>query len=316
MQGNVLDFLFSQYDQNATDNASQKNTNNTMSNSDSRKVTFFDIDKFAANLKNNSSKRNFDRYLFSENITAYDVAHNCIRQVLYRLYNTPIPYYNDIWLPVYMRQIIGNAVHEFIQDNFEFSEVEVAIKIDEFRFSGRIDAIINNNVLVEIKTVSFNDYRAIVNSNTPRDKDIKQVLIYKHLLENYLDKINETKNKLQDSDKYNWPKLDKYNIQYLQFIYIAHDLISSDVSSISEAIAIQRELKKKLNSKYNKFYFIKDIIIEVNNEHRKIEHQLFDKLMSIIDYYNKHILPEKSDYIDTKQCYFCMYKSICTIDGC
>lgn len=281
---------------------------------------FFNIEEFISNLKKKSEKSKFERFLFSDNINAYDISQCCIAQVLYRLYNTPVPSYEDIWLPVYMRSVIGSAVHDFIQSNFNFDETEVVIKIDKFKFSGRVDAIINNDVLVEIKTVSYNDYKSIINKNAPRNKDLYQTLIYKHLLENYLDEINLTKERLIKEDhnnksKYNWPKQNNYNFKYIQFIYIAHDLTSSDVSSISEALYIQKQIKKQLNSKYNKFFFIKDIIIDINQNkdyYTQIENNLFNKLQKILFYFNRNKLPDPTDeYIDKNQCFFCLYKDIC-----
>jgi len=317
---NILQWLDEQ-------NKSDKSKNNTINkHSDENKniiddkPRFFSIDEFISNLKKNSEKSKFERLLFSDNINAYDISQCCIAQVLYRLYNTPVPSYEDVWLPVYMRAVIGNAVHEFIQSNFNFDEIEVVVKIDKFKFSGRIDAIINNNVLVEIKTVSYNDYKSIINTNMPRDKDLHQTLIYKYLLENYLDEINKTRERLIKEDsinktKYNWPRQNNYSIKYIQYIYVAHDLTSSEVSSISEALYIQKQIKKQLNSKYNKFFFIKDIIIDIeqNKEYyQQLEQKLFQKLQKILFYYNRNKLPNPNDeYIDKNQCFFCLYKDIC-----
>ena len=310
-----------QSDTSNSDNYKPNNTQSDINVIDNSKPKFFNIDKFVENLKSKSIKSNFDRMLFSDNINAYDIAHNCINQTLYRLYNTPIPAYEDVWLPVQMRQVIGSAIHEFIQSNYEFDEIEVAVKVEKYKFSGRIDAIFSNNTIVEIKSVPYNDYKSIVNQNAPREKDLYQTLIYKHLLENNLQDIIQYKNKLskEEQQKYNWPKQDSYNIQYIQFIYIAHDLISSDISSISEALYIQREIKKKLNSKYNKFFFIHTITIDLNKSkeyYTQIENNLVNKLHTILSYLDKHRICQSIDetpYINTKQCFFCLYKHICPI---
>ena len=171
-------------------------------------------------------------------------------------------------------------------------------------------------MLIEIKSVSFNDYEKIINSNKPREKDLKQALIYKHLLENYIDKIFETKNEIDpDGLKYNWPKYNEYNIKYIQFIYVAHDLISSEADTIQETLMLLKQMKRQLNSRNNKFFFIKEVTINVGenmDELNKIERELMNKLKLINYYLDKVKIPDlDGEYIDRSSCYFCPYKEIC-----
>jgi len=96
----------------------------------------FDIKKFRDELEIISRKKNQQRAERpNQNITGYDIAHNCIMQVLFKLRNTPIKNYADIWLPIFMRTELGNAVHRFIQDNTkQFTEVELNLKVPSIRF--------------------------------------------------------------------------------------------------------------------------------------------------------------------------------------
>jgi len=290
-----------------TNKSSDTKTNfqpNSKPNKD--ETNLFSLDKFIKNISEKSKKKHFDTYIFSSSITAYDIAVNCIRQVVYRLLDFPIRYYEDLWLPIIMRQFIGNAIHEFIQSNYEFTEVEVPIKVKEFNFSGRIDALIGKSALVEIKSVSFQDYEEILKTNKPREKDLMQTIIYTHLLNDYFDKV--------DKENYSF-KYDSYNIKYIQFIYIAHDIVAKDIDNIEECLEIYRNIKKQLKSFFNKFYFIKVITYSIDeniDEFNTLKARAFDKLMEINKFIKKHIIPPLNHkYINTNYCNFCPYKHLC-----
>jgi len=234
-------------------------TNKSDSSVLKNKPKLFHLKDFIINLKNNSIKQQFDRLVYSSNITAYDIAQSCSRQVLYKLLNYPVKLYESVWLPVLFRAKIGTAIHDFIQENFDFDEIEVVIKIPEFKFSGRIDAINGNDVLIEIKTVPFTEYKEIIECNFPRNKDLKQTLVYKYLLENHIEKIRPDDN--SSSTEHNFPKKSNYKFNYIQFIYIAHDLISAEYNTINESIEITKIIKNKIkndisNHPDHRFYFM------------------------------------------------------------
>jgi len=282
-----------------------------------KEIKLFSVSEFIKNLSKNSIKNNFMRLIHSNSITAYDISQNCVRQVVYRLLNYPVKSYEDIWLPVKLRQVIGSSIHEFIYQNYSFDEVEVAVKIDEFNFSGRVDAINSSSVLIEIKSVPYKDYENIITKTAPREKDLKQTLVYKVLLERYLDKILKTKNALEkEKTNYNFPKQTSYKFKYLQFIYVAHDLISADTESIYEELALIKALKRKLNSKQNSYYFMKVVTVDVLKEEEKIkklEKILLDKLLYINECITKMKLPSEK-FVNTSMCFFCPYKHICNIN--
>jgi len=62
---------------------------------------------------------------------------------------------------------VGNAIHDFIQKRYEFSATELSLESAQNRIHCRVDALIDNQIVVEIKTVS--------NAELRREKDIFQV---------------------------------------------------------------------------------------------------------------------------------------------
>ena len=301
---NVFDLVDNNNDNNNDKSKSETNINKL----DTPKL--FDMGVFISNLKNKTQYDNFNRLIYSDNITAYDIAITCNRQVTYKLLNYPIRSYESAWLPVLFRSTMGIAIHDFIQSNYDFDQIEAQIIIPEYKFYGKVDAINGNNVLIEIKTVPFSDYKNILDTNSPRPKDLKQTLIYKYLLENHIDKIDTSKSNL---------KIQEYKFQYIQFIYIAHDLISADIESISQQLQLVNHLKKNIfkyelsNHPDKRFFFMNTITIDLSDDNisrelQIIENELSQKLNDILTNYHKSTLSEN---VDTSQCFFCPYKHIC-----
>ena len=275
--------------------------------------TLFDIHDFIEDLKKVSAEKNQKAKFYSNNINAYDIAHNCIREIIFKIQNQPVENYTDVWLPIMMRATLGNAVHEFIQKNCsKFTENEVSIKIPSRRISVRIDSLINHNVVVEIKTCTYSDYGKILKSRKPRDEDFYQAIFYKYLLENHLE---EAKKQLNTRSKP--PKLENYKIEYIQLVYVAHDIISSDCKSISDCLLAATEVKKMLNSKYNQFHYITPINLNLNKiDCNPYEDYIVGKLNSINYFLDNNLIPPMDNpYICPKSCYFCIYKKVCAQNG-
>ena len=176
----------------------------------------FTIDKFIQDLTTNSANFNKTVHNNSIHMNAYDVASNCIREIIFKILNYPIKDYKAVWLPILLRAELGKAVHNFIQSNSTvFTEQERSMKVPSIRVSGRLDCLINDNILCEIKSCTYDDYHKILTKRQPRMADFMQTLLYKYLLENYLSEIKSQPRKTLRSDP---PALDKYKIQYIQFI--------------------------------------------------------------------------------------------------
>jgi len=276
---------------------------------ESSQVQLFNVNTFKELLKEKSSHKNKSYQHASENISAYDL-FSCIRIPYFRINSFPVEDYSNNWLPIEMRAALGSAAHDFIQDvPGVFTETEVCLKSPSLRLSIRLDALINHNVLVEIKSCGYSDYSKIISSNKPRVKDFYQTMVYKYLLENYLDEIKQQKPSRNGS----LPALDSYDIQYVQFIYVCHELVSADCNSLSEALLLSKALKKQLESKRNPFWFIKVLTIDLNKiNHLSYIEYVDDKIKEI----NKHLSettvpPLTNKYIDEKDCYFCLYNKIC-----
>ena len=153
-------------------------------------ANLFDIEVFAEELRRKSENKNRGYLTAAKNINAYDVANNCIRQIVYKLSGTPIKSYADRWLPIFLRTALGSAVHNFLQENTkQFTEQEVSLKVPSLKFSGRLDALIGNNILIEIKSMPYDEYEKAIRTNTPRNKDFIQALLYVYMLENHIDEI-------------------------------------------------------------------------------------------------------------------------------
>ena len=173
---------------------------------------FFDLDTFINETHIKSRDKNKEAIEKQLYMSAYDVASSCISNIIYKIRNTPIQSYATKWLPVVLRSYLGNAAHAFIQhESKQFTEQEVSLKVPSIRFSGRLDCLINNDVLVEIKSLPYKEYKKIIKNQTPRIGDFYQCMTYKYILENHLD---EAKNHTEQT-RTQKPKLDKYNIRYI-----------------------------------------------------------------------------------------------------
>lgn len=61
-------------------------------------IRVFDIQEFGQELYRKSEIKNRARaQKENQNITGYDIAHNCIQQVLFKLRNTPLENYADLF---------------------------------------------------------------------------------------------------------------------------------------------------------------------------------------------------------------------------
>jgi len=270
----------------------------------------FDIEDFLTDLARASHSRN-KRYLGqATNINGYDIATNCIRQIMFKLLNTPIESYCDSWLPVMMRANLGSAMHDFIQDNSKsFTEWECSMKVPSIRSSVRLDNLINDNVLVEIKSCTYTDYDKIIRTRRPRDADFYQAMFYRYLLHDHLAEI---KSQPEANLRTPAPKLEKYNIDTIQLIYAAHDLLSSESGSISEALKHASAVKKILNSKYNQFYYITAITIDLNSiDTKPYEDFIKEKVQTINYFLEQNKIPGMDNKFVKNSCFFCLYKKVC-----
>ncbi len=305
---------------NLLNNINDKTTNQNINNDNNPQTQdlqiqnnpapkLFHVQDFIDDLNDKSHNKNKEYRNNAQLINSYDIAHNCIRDVVFKLLHYPIADYHDVWLPISLRANIGNAIHDFIQSTYTgFTEQEVSMKVPSIKCSTRIDCLINNNVLVEIKSCTYTDYYKIIKSKRPRDEDFYQTLLYKYLLENHLQEIQSQQNTRTPP-----PKLDHYNIELIQLIYVAHDIMSSDVKSFSEAQNNAKQVKQLLQSRQNQFHFITSIDLNLTKlditEHMN---WLLNKIKRINYYIDNQIIPPMNDeYILTKGCFFCLYKQLC-----
>jgi hypothetical protein len=154
--------------------------------------TPFDVAIFAQEVASKAENKNRVYAEVASNINAYDIADNCIRQIVYKLTQTPVKSFGDKWLPLSFRSTLGSACHDFIQGiSTQFTESEISLKVPSIRFSGRLDNLIGYNVLVEIKSCTYNDYKKIIRDQKPRLADFYQVMTYKYVLENHLEEAKK-----------------------------------------------------------------------------------------------------------------------------
>jgi len=271
---------------------------------------FFDLDVFIQETYEKSRDKNKDAIEKQMYMTSYDVASSCISNIIYKIRNTPIKSYANKWLPVVLRSYLGNSVHSFIQNNSkQFTEQEVSLKVPSIRFSGRLDCLVNNDVLVEIKSLPYSEYKKIIKNKTPRVNDFYQCLTYKYVLEQHLE---EAKNHTEQTRSQK-PLLDYYNIRYIQFIYVVHDIMSSDIESLDEALACVKHVKQVLNSKHNTFYFMSNLLIDLKQyDLTPYMNYITGKIQRVNYYLDNNLDVAKDDeYIDPKACFFCLYPQIC-----
>jgi len=293
------------------DNNQQPNNqiNNTTEKSVNNQITkLFDVDEFVQEMAQTSHERNKQHHEYQENLNAYDLTMNCSRQIILKILNYPIESYRDAWLPLKFRAALGSAVHDFIQGNYSgFTELEPSMKIPSIKTSVRLDCLINDNVLIEIKSCTFSDYEKILRTRTPRDADFYQSIFYRWILHNHLKEAQQ-----QTKTRTPPPKLDKYDIKYIQLIYVAHDLLASDINSLSEAKALNSKIKKMLKSKYNQFYFITALTLDLNViDPVPYEEYVVGKLNHILQHLKNKTLPRLDDPYIKDSCFFCPYKQVC-----
>lgn len=268
----------------------------------------FDIQLFSSELYQKSIEKNKEYILNSTNISGHDIADGCILSIINKICNVPVENYADKWLPIFMRSVIGSAIHDFIQCNSnQFTETEVSIKIPSIRFSGRIDCLIQNKILVEIKSCTYKDYDKIIKSQRPRTEDFYQTMAYKYILENHLKEAQD----LNIETRSPKPKYENYQIEKIQFIYIAHDIVAADVENMAQALMLVKNVKKLLSS--NKFNFIHSLVLDVNSfDPTPYMTYVENKIKTINWYLDNNKFPDSSDpYINPKACFFCLYSNQC-----
>lgn len=277
-------------------------------------IKIFTVDEFVENVRENSATKNKKYMDKAQRISGYDIASGCIREVLYRMRGTPVKDYADNWLPVIMRMKLGNAVHDFIQDNFEFTETEGSIKINSINFSGRFDCMMGNHTLIEIKSCTYSDYAKIIQRQVVRDSDFYQVMAYKYILENHLAEAKKHPRKDLRTDP---PQADYYDIKRVQFIYVAHDLISSDVDSIKAADEAAKALRRQMQSAKNKFAFITVMTYDLT----KLKMDTYINYVKLkISEINNFLKSNKTpvitnSFVNKQSCFFCKYKEQCQTDA-
>lgn len=272
----------------------------------------FDVSQFINELRTKSEEKNKAYMEMSNSISGYDIAHNCIGHTVKKLLNYPIENYASSWLPIHFRSVMGTAIHDFIQEfTNQFTEVEPSIKIPSINFSGRIDALISDNILVEIKSCSYDDYKTILKTRQPRKADFYQTMVYKYVLENYLEEAKSGKVKTRTQP----PKLNKYKIDTIQFIYVCHQLVCSDIESLSLDNKMAIEIKKQLSSKHNPFFFITELTIDLNEfDPEPYINWIKSKIDAINGYVQNNKLPTNEDpFVDLKKCFFCPYTNCCEL---
>lgn len=268
----------------------------------------FDLDLFIQETYDSNTARNKVAIEKQNYMSSYDIASGCIGNIVYKIRNTPIKNYASKWLPIVLRSYLGNAVHSFIQENSkQFTEQEVSLKVPSIKVSGRLDCLINNDTLVEIKSLPYSDYRKLIKNKAPRQNDFYQTLLYKYLLENHLDEL-KTHTEETRTQK---PMLDSYNIRYIQFLYVVHDIMASDIESLGEAIECVKHVKKVLNSASNTFYFVSNLLIDLEN-YDLTPYMLYitNKIQKVNHYLDNNLDVSKEDS-DNKACFFCLHSEIC-----
>jgi len=275
----------------------------------------FETAAFKQLVKEDSVSRNRSYARNTTNIGGYDIAHNCIKTTLFRMLGyTPTNYANS-WLPLGFRAALGTAVHAYIQDLGEgkiFTESEVCLKVPSKRISMRLDNLINDETLVEIKSCSYADYKKILSSNKPRLGDLHQAIFYKYLLQNHLEEM-----KLQEPTRGGArPGLDDYsNIKYIQMIYVCHEIITGESELMSDEVKYATAVRKlaKKESGISDFWFIAPLVMDLSTfDVAAHEAYLVEKLETIIKYADLKQMPlDNNKFVDNSKCFFCQFKDQC-----
>lgn len=271
----------------------------------------FNIQKYCDEVRQKSEEKNRIYQYYAENISGYSIATECIGTTVFKILNYPVEDFSNKWLPIVMRASLGKAVHDTIQENTDqFTEQECSMKVPSIRTSVRLDGLISNNVLVEIKSCTYDDYRKILREQTPRISDFYQVMMYKYIIENYLDECKQ-----QTNTRTPPPQLDEYNIDTLQFIYVAHDIMTADVESFSECMKIVKDVKKLLKSKNNQFFFMTSLVLDTNQFDTTPYIDFIKNKIERINWYIDHnkFPTIEDEFVDTKKCFFCLYNNNCPI---
>jgi len=276
----------------------------------------FEVSAFRKIVKEESHNKN-KTYAGSAvgRISGYSIGHDCIRTTLFKMLNYNITDYSANWLPLGFRAALGTTVHSYIQDLVDgklFSECELTLKVPSLHLSMRLDAVINDETIVEIKSCSYADYSKMLRSRIPRTGDFYQVIFYRYLLRNHLAEIKKQK----PSHGGKIPGLDKYNLRYIQMLYLCHEIIAGDSNeSMSEAVKFAASLRKyaKQETGYSDFWFMLPLTIDTEQiDIEKYETHLINKMNSILEHYEAKKIPDFSNpYTDTSKCFFCAFKQIC-----
>ena len=271
----------------------------------------FDLQYFCNEIREKSIKDNKAYHAYASNISGYSIASECIGTTVLKILSYPVEDFSNSWLPLIMRSCLGKSVHDVIQENSDqFTEQECSMKIPSIRTSVRLDGLIGNNVLVEIKSCTYDDYRKILKSQAPRTADFYQCMFYKYIIENYLEECQK-----QTNTRTPPPALNKYDIDTLQFIYVAHDIMASDVESFSECVKIVKDVKKMLKSKHNQFFYMTSVVLNIEDFDTTPYMDFIKRKVERINYYidNNKIPTQDDEFIDTKKCFFCLYYKSCPI---
>lgn len=275
----------------------------------------FETRAFKELVRQDSISRNKSYASNSVNIGGYDIAHNCMKTTLFRMLGFQPTNYANSWLPLGFRAALGTATHNYIQDlslGKIFTECEVCLKVPSKRISMRLDALINDETLVEIKSCSYTDYKKILTSNKPRLGDLHQAIFYRWLLQNHLEEMKKqepTRGGIR-------PTLNDYsNIKYIQMIYICHELISAESDTMRDAIKYATSIRKlaKKESGISDFWFIAPLAISTQSfDIKSHENYLVNKLEELLKYLElKQLPPDDHPYVDNTKCFFCQFKDQC-----
>lgn len=284
------------------------NNNNTQQTA---QLPLFSTQNFQDKLREKTANKNKNYYAYSNNISAYDLAANCIRSTLFRIMNYPCESYADKWLPVNLRSTLGTAVHDFLQDEDMniFTETELTLKVPSKRISSRLDGVINNNTVVEIKSCGYNDFEKILRTQRPVNSHFYQVLLYKYLLENHLDEI-----KLQKPSHGGClPAQQVYNISHIQLVYVCHELISGDSNDMNEAVKFAKNFRKLQNSQKNPFWFMHTLTFDMTQfDTTPYIQVILDKWQETFNWLQQQQIPPMDHrHVDKKACFFCLFGKVC-----
>ena len=172
-------------------------------------VNPFSVDKLTNLIFNKLSKQYYNDLFNSTDIL------ECFQKSVFKKDKVPIPSImnQNNFLKLEFKKLLGNAIHKFIQENYsDFTEIELKLIVPSINVSIRLDALIGNSILIEIKSCESKKYHEII-SSTFREKDLLQALLYKYVLENYYDEIKKSTNL----------KYINYDIKTIQLIYICND---------------------------------------------------------------------------------------------